>query len=80
MSLDHELAAGWGLKVGDTLRANVLGRDIDFRVANLRAIDWRALSINFVLVAAPGLLEHAPQMHIATLRTPPAPTRRCCAG
>ncbi len=72
VSLDRDLAAGWGMKVGDTLRANVLGRDIDFRVANLRAIDWRALSINYVLVAAPGLLEHAPQSHIATLRVPPA--------
>ena len=71
VSLDRDLARGWGLRVGDTLRANVLGRDIDFRVANLRTIDWRALGINFVLVAAPGLLEHAPQMHIATLRSPP---------
>jgi putative ABC transport system permease protein len=72
ISLDADLAQGWGLKLGDTLRVNVLGRDIDFRVANLRRIDWRALTINFTLVAAPGLLEHAPQMHIATLRAPPA--------
>jgi putative ABC transport system permease protein len=56
--------------VGDSLRVNVLGRDIDFRIANLRHIDWRALNINFTLVAAPGLLEHAPQMHIATVRSP----------
>jgi putative ABC transport system permease protein len=72
VSLDADLARGWHLKVGDTLRVNVLGRDIDLRIANLRHIDWRALNINFTLVAAPGLLEHAPQMHIATLRSPPA--------
>ena len=72
LSLDEGIAHGWGLKLGDTLRANVLGRDIDFRIANLRAIDWRALGINFTLVAAPGLLEHAPQMHIATVHTQPA--------
>jgi putative ABC transport system permease protein len=72
LSLDEGIAQGWGLAPGDTLRVNVLGRDIDFRVANLRAIDWRALTINFTLVAAPGLLEHAPQMRIATLRDPPA--------
>ena len=72
VSLDENIAHGWGLHIGDTLRANVLGRNIDFRVANLRAIDWRAMTINFTLVAAPGLLEHAPQMHIATLRDPPA--------
>ncbi len=68
LSLDAGLAHGWGLAVGDILRANVLGRDIDFRIANLRTIDWRDLSINFTLVASPGLLEHAPHMHIATVR------------
>ncbi len=72
VSLDADIAKGWHLKVGDMLRVNVLGRDIDFRIANLRHIDWRALNINFTLVAAPGLLEHAPQMHIATLRSPPS--------
>jgi putative ABC transport system permease protein len=71
LSLDDGLAHGWGLHVGDTLRANVLGRDIDFRVANLRAIDWRGLNLNFTLVASPGLLQHAPHMHIATVRTTP---------
>ena len=72
VSLDADIAKGWHLKTGDMLRVNVLGRDIDFRIANLRDIDWRALNINFTLIAAPGLLEHAPQMHIATLRSPPA--------
>ena len=72
VSLDADLARGWGLGIGDTIRANVLGRDIDFRVANTRRINWRGLAINFTLVASPGLLEHAPHMHIATLRSPPA--------
>ena len=71
VSMDEGLARGWGLAVGDTIRANVLGRDIDFRVANLRRIDWRGMGINFVLVASPGLLEHAPHMHIATVRDRP---------
>jgi putative ABC transport system permease protein len=72
LSLEAGLARGWGLAIGDTLRANVLGRDIDFRIANLRAVNWRGLAINFTLVASPGLLDHAPHMHIATLRSPEA--------
>ena len=72
LSLDAGLAAGWGLKVGDSIRLNVLGRDIDMTVANLRDIQWQQLAINFVLVASPGLLEHAPHMHIATVREPPS--------
>ncbi len=71
VSLDAGLANGWNLKLGDTIRANVLGRDIDFKIANLRDIEWRQLTINFTLVASPGLLEHAPHMHIATVRDAP---------
>ena len=72
VSLDAQVAAGWGVGVGDSIRVNVLGRDLDLKVANLRAIQWRQLAINFVLVASPGLLEHAPHMHIATVREPAA--------
>ncbi len=72
VSLDAGLADGWGLAVGDTIRVNVLGRDIDLRVASLRAIQWRQLNINFTMVASPGLLAHAPHMNIATVREPAA--------
>ncbi len=68
VSFDAGLAHGWGVGVGDTLRVNVLGRDIDLRIANLRDIAWRSLSINFTMVASPGLLEQAPHTHIATVR------------
>ena len=72
VSLDAGLADGWGMKLGDIIRVNVLGRDLDLKLASLRAIDWRQLSINFTMVASPGLLEHAPHMHIATVREPAA--------
>jgi putative ABC transport system permease protein len=68
VSFDAGLARGWGLGIGDVLRVNVLGRDIDLRVASLRDISWQSLSLNFTLVASPGLLEHAPHTHIATVR------------
>jgi putative ABC transport system permease protein len=71
LSLDAELARGWGLTIGDTLTANVLGRDILFRIASTRHVNWRGLAINFTMVASPGLLEHAPHMHIATVTSPP---------
>ena len=68
VSFDAGLARGWGVKVGDTIRVNVLGRDIDLRIASLRDIAWRSLSLNFTMVASPGLLQHAPHTHIATVR------------
>lgn len=70
VSFDAGLAKGWGVGIGDVIRVNVLGRDIDLRIANLRDIAWRSLSLNYAMVASPGLLSHAPHGNIATLRVP----------
>ncbi len=67
VSFDAGLAKGWGVGIGDTIRVNVLGRDLDLTVANLRDIAWQSLSINFFMVASPGLLARAPHTHIATV-------------
>jgi putative ABC transport system permease protein len=72
VSFDAGLAKGWHVGIGDTIRVNVLGRDIDLRVASLRDIAWQSLSINFFMVASPGLLSNAPHTHIATVRVDPA--------
>ncbi len=58
--------------VGDRLTLNVLGREIEAEIANLRRIDWSTMGINFVIVFAPGALEGAPQTFIATAKTTPA--------
>jgi putative ABC transport system permease protein len=71
VSLDSEIARGLGLKLGDTLTVNVLGREVTAKVASLRAIDWTSLGINYVIIFAPGTLEGAPQTHIATARAAP---------
>ena len=71
VSFDANLARGWGVGIGDTIRVNVLGRDFDLRIANLREIAWRSLGINFTMVASPGFLERAPHTHIATVRVAP---------
>jgi len=69
VSLDAALARGWGVALGDTITLNILGRDVDLRIASLREIEWRGLGINYVLVASPGLLSAAPHTHIATLQS-----------
>jgi len=72
ISFDAGLAEGMGLKIGDTLTVNLLGRDVTARIANLRRIDWTQLGINFAIVFAPGVLEDAPQTHLAAVYLPPA--------
>ena len=71
VSFDVELAHGMGLKVGDTLTVNVLGREVTATIANLRQIDWAGLGINFAIIFAPGTLEAAPQTHLAAVYIPP---------
>ncbi len=72
VSMDAEVAKGMGLGIGDTITVDVLGREVTAKIASLREIDWTSLGINFVLVFSPGILDGAPQMHIATARVPPA--------
>ncbi len=67
VSFDAPIAAGLGLKVGDTITVNVLGRNITARVANLRTVEWRSLGINFVMVFSPNAFAGAPHTNLATL-------------
>lgn len=69
VSFAADLARGMGLKIGDTITVNVLGRDVTATIANLREIDWSSLNINFAMVFSPGTLDGAPQSFIATART-----------
>jgi len=48
------------LAAGDTITVNVLGRNVTARIANMRAVDWESLGINFVLVFSPGAFAGAP--------------------
>jgi putative ABC transport system permease protein len=70
VSFEQKIARGLGLKLGDPVTVNVLGRDITARVANLRALDWENLGINFVMVFSPSTFRGAPATEIATLTYP----------
>ena len=71
VSFDAELARAFGIGLGDSITVNVLGRDIDARIASLRRIEWQTLSINFVFVFSPGLLDKAPHTFLATVKATP---------
>ena len=60
VSFETELAGKLGLKIGDTVTVNVLGRNVTARIANLREVKWESLAINFVMVFSPNTLEGAP--------------------
>ena len=70
VSYDAALAHSFGLGIGDTITVNVLGRDIEARIASLRRIEWQTLAINFVFVFSPGTLDKAPHTFLAVKRRP----------
>jgi putative ABC transport system permease protein len=67
VSFEKKIAEGLGLKVGDPVVVNVLGRNIAAKIANLRTVHWENLGINFVLVFSPNAFAGAPHTDIATL-------------
>jgi putative ABC transport system permease protein len=71
ISFDEGLAHAFGLKLGDTITVNVLGRDIEATIASLRRIEWTTLAINFVFVYSPGTLDKAPHTFLATVKATP---------
>jgi putative ABC transport system permease protein len=70
VSFEKKIADGLGLKLGDTVTVNVLGRVLTARIANLRTLDWQSLGINFVMVFSPATFRDAPHTDIATLTYP----------
>jgi putative ABC transport system permease protein len=70
VSFEKKLAHGLGLKIGDAVTVNVLGRNLTARIANMRVVDWESLGINFVMVFSPNAFAGAPHTHIATLTYP----------
>ncbi|MBX9925310.1 MAG: FtsX-like permease family protein, partial [Hyphomicrobiaceae bacterium] len=70
VSFEAGLARKLGLKVGDGVTVNVLGRNLSARIANLREIKWESLNLNFVLVFSPNALAAAPYKVLATIAMP----------
>ncbi len=70
VSMEKGVAEGLGLKLGDTVVVNVLGRDIAAKIANFRKVNWRSYTINFVLVYPPNLFRGAPFSELVTAALP----------
>ncbi|MDH6231415.1 putative ABC transport system permease protein [Mesorhizobium soli] len=61
-----------GLKLGDTVTVNVLGRNVTAKIANFREVKWESMGINFVMVFSPNTFAGAPHSWLATLSIPDA--------
>jgi putative ABC transport system permease protein len=67
VSLDAQAAEVMGVGVGDTLTVNVLGREIETRIASLRKINWDTMGFNYIMVFSPNSFAGAPHTLAATI-------------
>ena len=70
ISLDADIAKGFGVDIGDSLTINILGREVKATISSLRKINWQSLRFDFAIIFSPGTLDLAPQSHIAALQAP----------
>ena len=66
-----------GMRLGDTVRFDVLGRTVEARVTSVRAVDWDdSRSGGFMFLFRPGTFDGAPHTYISFLRGPAEPDTR----
>lgn len=75
ISVEQDLAAEAGLRVGDRVTWDVQGVLVDTRIASLRQVTWARFEPNFFVVFEPGILERAPQTFVLLARTDDAALR-----
>jgi putative ABC transport system permease protein len=67
ISFAAEEAEEMGLKIGDSMTINILGRDITGTLASFREVDFSTAGIGFILSMNPQALAGAPHSFISTV-------------
>ena len=67
VSFAEEEGSELGLKLGDMITVNILGRDIEAKIASFRIVDFSTAGIGFVLTMNANALKSAPHTNIATV-------------
>ena len=78
VSIEDSIRDRFDIQIGDLMRFEILGRSVEVRVSNVRAVDWeesRAGS-GFMFVLSPAALATAPHSYIAMVRGPEEPAAR----
>jgi len=77
VSVEQGLADRQGVRPGDTIRFDILGRAVEATVTSIRKVDWAdARAGGFMFVFRPGLLESAPGTFVAPVNGPVEPAAR----
>jgi len=73
LSVEEGLAATLGLKLGDTLRFDLGGMNVEGRISSLRKVDWSSMRVNFFVLFSGARVPDAPVSFIAAYKAPATP-------
>lgn len=67
VSVEADIAAGLGIKLGDTITYDVGGQQISATVSSLREVRWDSFRPNFFMVFSPGVLDNVTGTYITSV-------------
>lgn len=70
LALEEGVARSLGVAVGDVMRFDVAGREVDVSVSGLRKVRWDSFEVNFFALLSPAALAGAPATYITSLYLP----------
>lgn len=71
VSLEADYAANLALDVGDRLRFDIAGQEVEAEIANIRRLDWESMQPNFFIIFSPGVLEDYPATYLTSFHLAP---------
>lgn len=71
LALEVDMAESLGVVVGDTMRFDVAGRQVDVKVSGLREVRWDSFEVNFFALLSPIALQGASATYISSMYIPP---------
>lgn len=71
ISVETGIAKTLNLHLGDVLKFDVAGDELEVRIASLRKVQWDSFRVNFFVLAAPGLLDGYPKSWVTSFYLPP---------
>lgn len=70
ISVEQGLMKTLGLQLGDRLRFDIAGNEIEARISSTRKVQWDSFQVNFFVIFPPALLQNMPQSYITSFHMP----------
>lgn len=69
-SVEEGLAKTLNVKLGDRLRFDIGGQQVEAKVTSLRKLEWGSMRVNFFVILNPSLVKNMPQTWITAFHLP----------